>query len=433
MSLERGKKPEMPLSTGEPNQDRRTFMRTVFGLALVGAGARAYHEVDKRQEPERKKRELENEKNNIRRAIDSGIEVAEKSVRLTNEYNSGVRQLKKLGKGDKEYKELDENLKKVWDELDKLPSRRQGSRIEAYLAEANVYAKKVRDNEVTLAAVATLFCYLKKWLGHESKYAAEYQHNLAAGYVRLEKISPALIAQKLDVLTDFFERKKIPKENLRQEDVLYYLIDNQFDWSLDAEGMEKFFSQRCVRWRETPATLLPNKKEEGSVYYYAHNNELSAFNVFELNRIRRVVEQIHDPHFKRYLFAERNRDLKERDTELGGLIPLPEQGKWLLDFVPEEKSRNNGYVNTPLQTVLRPAFLMEYHFHATQLREEDNPIGIGPSYGDAGGVFPSAVITSLNNKEIAVHIYVSRSDGTLGFGTDYYGKVDVVSLGVVQL
>lgn len=445
--MEHGRRPlyEPPIKRPEPeNMERRGFLIWAGGVAALAGGkfvsdkigewqaSKAERQAKDHSRQERRvenaRQSLEQEKVTLRENINKGIQIADLSHQLINKYNLTLEEMQSLDSDDPRKIEFSKKLLAQLREIDALPHQDSGDVTVRYLVQASQYAEKLRDNPEALNSTATLFRCLKLWID-KSGTATAYEHNFAAGYWQLKKLKPEEIVAKFEKLVDFFDKHNIPKDNLLQEDLLYYLQDPEFDWNLDAAKMEALLDKRCPRWRETRATNMSDTSD-GNRPYQKHNNDLAAFTIFELNRIDRMVSQLSNAQFREYLFAERDRDLGETLTELGGLIPLTATGRWPVDFKAREQVDNEQYTKPDEQAVLAPAFLMEYHLHATTPNIGDSILG--PSAADTGRIIPGAVITSMKKDELAVHVYVSRRTKDYGSDMPRFGEVDVLSLGIIK-
>ncbi len=410
-------------SEKEPGQKkitRRAFL--VGGAALAGAavveGPNMVRKLgawyDKHEE-EKFNVNVEKEKDEVKKDIALGLESERKFHELVAQYNGLVKKSRLLNEDSEEYKGLLAEGKQLYREVRKFFVER-GSLVFGPLAEANPYAKLLEKNRAAIEALATARVSYKEGVDRDDLGNRElpYWHNLAFAYLELEDQDQEQIKTKFKALFEYAKANDVKVSRVPAEDILYYLIDDNFDLSLKPTGLESLLHKHSTAWQKYPPTHN-NKK------LYAHYNDLSVLNIFELNRLRAVVSQLENPTFVSDIFKFRDEDLKDTSTELGGIVPLSRSGNALRVIPAEYLGNNEAYVVPNQQAIELFASAAAFHFHATKV--EEAPEHHGPSGGDHAFFAPGIVFSSVNDSTILVHFYASRSFYT----RDPYYKLNVTN------
>lgn len=266
-------------------------------------------------------------------------------------------------------------------------------------------------NDPALDNLATIAMGVQsRWLDG-SKF--QYPPHLAPYYDYIGTVDRAKTKQKMDALAEYATAHQQGVNEYVQEDVLFYVADEKFDLALTPDAAA-----------QTLDTLRPDWKQWPSNFHKTHSNDdLTQWNVFELNRILRVAEQMSTPLFQQSLFAERDSDLKDWQSEHGGIIPFASQTQTILSLPPSGTEDNSTYM-TPYEVSILPQ-VTHFHLHAVTENKEPN---VGPSDFDDGDALPSIVFTSIDKTHIVAHMYVSRYDASTG----YFEAEDVLSLGSIE-
>jgi hypothetical protein len=241
----------------------------------------------------------------------------------------------------------------------------------------------------------------------------QYAPHLAPYYDYIGTVDRAKTKQKMEALAEYATAHSQGVDQYVQEDVLFYIADEKFDLALTPDAAASALDALRPDWKQWPSN-----------FHKTHSNDdLTQWNVFELNRILRVAEQMSTPLFQQSLFAERDSDLKDWQSERGGIIPFASQAQTILSLPPASVENNTTYV-TPYEVHILPQ-VTNYHMHAVTENREPN---IGPSDFDDGHALPSVVFTSIDETHIVAHMYVSRYDASTG----YFEAEDVLSLGSIE-
>jgi hypothetical protein len=396
--------PDQDRRKDEEKKSKRGISRRalLFGAATAGVAAvtpkflKWYeeHEASELQES------IDREKKLISEDIDAGIESVEIFDSLLREYNDLVAELKALDEGSKRHLEIKEKLRPLDRKISRMYVRRGGFRI-GPMPEATPFAESIKENPRAIEALALVRAMFADatdtFLKSPRKFP--YWHNCAKAYLELGKQSDEEIKSKLGQLFEYCDENDIDIARVAFEQILYCLIDESFDFSLTAKKMESAITAHVPGWKE-------NRPTHADKDNYRHYNDLSAFSVFELNRMNAVLAQLKDDAFVSDLFTIRDLDVKNDKTELGGVIPIPEKGDRLRHIPAKREDYNSSYV-TPNQEVIDMfSGASTYHFHTTSVETPEEYQG--PSGGDHGFFTTGVVFSSVNQKTIRAHFYASR-------------------------
>ena len=396
---------------------RRRFMG-FLALGALGASSKylvengaEFYEQWKEKDWAKK---LEAEKFSLRKRIDKGIKQSIRTDEIIREHRQVRERLETLPEGSPEWDVFKKQSRALnWEMLD-MPSRKLGGLIAYNLMEANPYAEQLLQNENALNNLSVLSATYRRGAGWSDFFWFPYNHNQAPGYLELGKLPAQEVHEKLEALTEHQKKQGSSIHRLIPENSLYSLLDRKFDIELTPEKMQQELDTASPDWRKWEENFGDRNS----------SNKLEAFDVFELNKMQRVLEQMKNPEFAKSVFAERDNDLRERLSESGGVIPFPETSSALLSIPPKEKGYNNEYVVPGQRVAMESATIVPYHFHAVDVTSDLR----GPSDGDDGNAVPNVVFSSIDKDDIAVHFYVSRYNRE----NDRYDRMDVMSLGLLR-
>ena len=410
---------------------RRDFLR---GALIVGGGivagavlgptamkkARKWHEAQKEIEFIEN---VEKEKEEVKKDIALGSEYQVKFQEFLTEHNGLVEMSRRLDKHSDEYKGIVNQANALYREAQGFYVKR-GSLKVGLLKEANSYAERLGKNDAAIGALAVARVSYRNGVDHDDFGNKEfsYWHNFAHAYLGLADKSQEQIKAKFKTLFEYAKANDVKISHVPAEQIVYYLIDDNFDLSLKPVALESLLTERFPTWKQHPPTH--SNKE-----YYAHYNDLSVLDIFELNRLKSVISQLENSVFVSDVFKFRDEDIKDTNTEFGGIIPLPNKGN--LQVISADRVLHNRTRVVPdKQLVELLASVAEFHFHATKV--EEPPSHHGPSGPDHAFFAPGVVFSSVNDSTILVHFYASRSFYT----RDPYYKLnvrnEVVCLGEIK-
>lgn len=392
---------------------RRDFLRICglgsgAALALSSAGCdtglfrKSYKELSL-ENNEKFREAIEKEKMLLIEEIKRGIREAKLIDRWMTKANEILKEMRGLDEDSEEFKELDSKRNDLIRRVKAGTHYKFGDQSWTILDEANPYAESLLENEKVLEKIAFL-----KYASKDRNFKFEYIHNNCPPYHDLENVD---VYQRVDDLINTLDRNTL--RLLKQEDLFYFLLDENFDPNLDTEKTANLLNSRCPSWKSHPAVN----------HDYHHNNNIEAFNVFELNRIKGLIDKMQNPDFVEGVFRTRDEDIKDYVSESGGHLPILSYEVQKLE--PVERKTNRSRVFSVQDALFKLNSLASFHFHATDMDTSDY---MGPSGGDDGKTFPGVVFTSLSENEIAVHFYISRKRD---FSRDY-DRMDVISLGTIK-
>ncbi len=405
-----------------PFKESPSFLKRMAGFAAgIAVALPAVHEAEKafhRQEVVSEQESVEHEKKEILTNIQQGREAEVAYHKAMDQYNSLVDMSNALDKKSDAFKKVDKEMNYFARQMSASEVARGDTRL-GLLKEANEYTKAFEADTVAVrnfALARTLFERGMQELG-SSQTDLGYWHNCAAGYKELGNKSESQIREKF---RQFFEyakaNRKLTRSSIPHEQMLFFLLEDSFDFSLTAESLQAELEKQNPEWKQDKATHV-NKDS------YRSFNNLDTFDIFELNRLHAVLMQMNNEEFQASLFETRDQDLHKSDTEVGGLVPRPEQDHKLYPIDAKRTGNNKSYVNPTEGAVLQFSTLTEFHFHATEMEEHEEYHG--PSGGDFSFFSPGVVFSSVDNDTIRAHFYVSRDMAKGG------PKNDVVSLGTI--
>ena len=406
---------------------RRAFILGAAGLGGVaiveGTGIRktAGRWYEKYKEDEFNEN-VEKEKGEVRKDIAIGLKSEQKFDDLLSRYNNIAKQLRHLDKQSDAYKEMAHEARNLSWEIGKFYVRR-GTHAYGLLAEANSSAEKLGENDSAILALSVARVLYREGVSADifERRELQYWHNCSMAYLELENKSPEQIKAKFKALFEYARAEGIKISKMPLEQILYSLIDDDFDFSLKSADVESVLNNNFPTWKQ----FLPTHNNKDS---YGHYNDLSVLNIFDLNRLKAIMVQLRNRTFVSDIFRYRDDDLKDTSTELGGIIPLPHKENNLRVVPATNTGDNDAYVVPNKLTVELFAGVAGFHFHATKMQETPN--AQGPSGGDHAFFSPGVVFSSINDSTILVHFYVSRD------GKDIQGKRqvknDVVCLGEIK-
>lgn len=398
----------------QSNMSRRGFLKGVLGAAGVAIGGGAAREGYRMATPNEVAIDTTKEswdeilgpiKERLIEEISDGIQGTAEAKALTEEHNAMIPQLKALEKDDPAYKELlDKKIQLMRHIREVRPTRWTGGSGAAPFEIANAYAKKLLADDAALTNLALLRHATItqrptiEFVNERALKDLEYWHNHAAAYVELGSLSFDDIADRIEAVANgVYERDGTLLAEQQEEDIIYALFDERFDPTLTAEQVQGRVQHESSDWQ-----AMEHANHEKDVHEEAYDQ----LSVFELNRLQRLYEQLQDEAFRTSLFTERNLDLDERRTELGGVVPVPGQDHALLPLEPRTKKGNDSYSPPIERELYSPYAIGSYHFHATKVEEDANVYG--PSGADIGSSLPSVVFTSVDQQHIATHFHVTR-------------------------
>ncbi len=401
--------------------DRREFLKRAFAAAVGFAAAdksgvltTAKKVVDGLLDP-RLESSINEEIQKLRPLIEQGISTAEGMKRIIEEQRRMIVERDQLVEDSQEWTHLNDKVGELSKQFNVVDWYTIGDHLSAPLVAANPMAQEVLNTPQALENLALLRLNWPGYAPGSRRYEWNYQHNHAAGYRELGRYSRAEFLERLELFKKGCKDNTIDTRFLSPEDVLYCLADERFDFSLDDQKFQSFLDTTAHDWQTTPAQ---NTK-------YTANNTGENFSVFDRNRMSRVIEQFKNPLFRKSLFADRDDDLKDTDTEHGGVIPFFRDKRGLVVLPPEKRRDNETYVVPPSRSVAAVSSPAAYHLHATQMTEEVQYAG--PSQPDSGTPILEVVFTSLGADQMLGHAFVSRYDPN----TMHYTAMSVMSLGYV--
>lgn len=406
-----------------PFKGAPSFLKRVAGFAAaLAVGVPAAQEAGKayeRHQVAAEQESIEKEAGQIHADIQHGLQAQTTYATALTEYNKLIDVGRQLDEDSEAYKNLKEERQHFGKKIIQYEVER-GAETLGLLEHANPYAQSLENDPVAihnLAIARTLFAEGTKHTGDED-LTLGYWHNCAAAYKELGKKSEAQIREKFRSLFDHVKtHKELDLAYVQHEQILFFLLEDSFDLSLTPEKLRAELEKRDPTWAQEKATHV-NKET------YRSFNDVSTLNIFELNRLHAVVTQMNNPEFQASLFETRDNDLDKSDTEVGGLIPRPEQDHKLHSIDAKETGNNQVYMKPLEGAVLQFSTLSEFHFHATHMKEEETLQG--PSGADFSFFTPGVVFSSIDDHTIRAHFYVSRDmprrQGPLN---------DVISLGTV--
>jgi hypothetical protein len=397
---------------------------TAVGIGVNEAGKaarRAEHDKDERTRAETEARfdaEVEAEKLHVRSLIEGGLALQRRQPEIIAESRAvmvRINDLLRQGKRDEALALLGEAAG-IRAQVETI----NGNHIYGLFSEANQYAELLLQNEAALEALATASVLFRKGNAERGLVSEEfpYWHNLAAGYVELAKLNKTQLREKFSQLFAYLDRGQT--RALRPEQMLYALLDDNFDFNLTSETAAGLLDRDTPSWRNFPAT---HENRDG----YAHQNDLSVLDIFELNKLVRVAAQLKTPAMRASIFAARDSDLADRESEHGGIVPRLESGAQLETYPGKIQAGNDRYLiptTAAMRGLTEPA---QFHFHATTV--EVPATYHGPSGGDDGYFTPGIVFSSVNGTTVIAHFYVSRERFDEEGPTH---RQEVVSLGEIR-
>ncbi|MFA6533944.1 MAG: hypothetical protein WCT37_02095 [Patescibacteria group bacterium] len=369
---------------------------------------------------------IKKERGPNKQLITVGIEIANRVEQIIKRGNKIEEELQSADSEEKN--KLEQEKKSLNRAFDGLPTQRVGDISRANLQEANEFAEKIIADEKVLDNFSFFKLFIKDYLG-DGVCNLVYEHNNAAAYLEIGKMDREELKTRLTRLKEFLDSQKT--KYILQEDILYCLLDPNFNPELDHKRVAKLLDSKSPEWKEYPANLLLNKNgvndEEYYFTRYKTNNHLEAFDIIELNKIAGLLLKIKNPSFIKSVFANRDKDY-EAYGEFGGAIAIPKKITELIDIPAEETVSDSSYVVPAKRTAIEPASLAVYHFHAQKIKDNT----LGPSVGDSGSPIPQLVFSSFDKDKIAVHFYVSRRNSKFTLSGPKFQEMSVICLGVLE-
>ena len=360
---------------------------------------------------------LEKEKVVVKKLIVAGVSDANAFQELKLKIHKLVETLRPLTNGTDSYKKLVGELNQANHQADTYYWE-SGIELQAPFIEANAFADELLHNEAAITALSTARVSYRVGLDRviglgNQNFELAYHHNCVRAYLDLGQKTATQVKEKMKLLVQQVEHV----QRLPSEKILYYLLDDGFDLSLTPEKMKNELGQQFPHWDKH----LPTHQNKET---YEHFNDLSVFDLFELNQLRAVMTQLNSPRFISTLFTLRDQDLKDTTTEHGGVVPLPLNDRHIHDIPTAPHFDNEAYIPGPKLDLEAFRSAASFHFHATQLQEP--PSVQGPSGADTASFEPEVVFTSVNEKTILAHFYKSRDAG------DRKLHNDIVCLGEIH-
>lgn len=393
---------------------RRKFLVAAGGTAVALAGGGALLEGKRREEEK-----INGEVKVIQKDIQHGLGSDVARERLRQEYNAHVRTIRTLDANSSDYARELHELKRISDVLDSY-AMKKGLVVYLPIPEADPYARSFSDDTKALRNLAIVrMAYREHIQSEEHKEASfRYWHNCAAAYKELGFKSEGEIKKRLAELFEYARANKIKVSSISQEQILYSLLDDNFDFSLTYDTVEDFLTLHFPDWQKHPATHM-NKDT------YVSYNTPSVVDIFSLNRLQRVAEQLAKPVFVKSVFQARDQDVLHQNGETGGTIPLPRNGNTLHSIQATESEGDHTYIIPNQSAIEKFRAVADFHFHAS--KEEVSPEIQGPSGADMAFFAPGVVFSSINKDTILAHFYVSE----VVEGVDLLMN-DVVCLGEIK-
>lgn len=373
---------------------RRNFLvgAGVSTVALAGSGALL---EGHRREEEKINGEIKIVHTEIQRGLESDVT----RERLRQEYNTHVRKIQTFDSNSPDYENGLRELVRIAKELN---SYTMGKGLLSYLPipEATPYAHSFSEDTKALRNLAVVRITYREHIQNEehAEAAFQYWHNCAGAYKDLGLKSEGEIKKRLEELFEYTRANNIKVSSISQEQILYSLLDDKFDFSLKYDSVENFLSLHFPDWQKHPETHM-NKDT------YISYNTPSVIDIFALNRLQRVAEQLIKPAFVKSVFQSRDADVLHQNGESGGTIPLPEKGT-SLQVIPATKFEGDASYVVPNQSAVEEfRSVATFHFHAT--KDVMSPEVQGPSGVDMAFFAPGVVFSSIDKDTILAHFYVS--------------------------
>lgn len=389
-------------SAGDAAEGSSTNTDRIHDKGLQDEGVRLDHEKDMEAKIEEGIRVLKEQ-------ILEGIEEAERSSSGIDAYDEVLDRIADLDAkqawGKEEYEKLCRERDRLHKETDRAKRYRLGNIRSMNDADEIESARALLDDQEALRNVVRLQLFMREKGGD-----FEYIHNYADGYLAVGTLH---VDEKMNLLASLSTAEL---KDMSKEDLFYVLFTESFDAHYDAAELKDDLDTHCVRWNKTPAVNSPKR--------YNHNNDPTVFSLVERNRMKLLIERLQDKAFLKSIFDLRQKDLHTYYSEIGGVVPT--RGRVIVEQKPAQETSNHSYFPPNRGTTGIPKFLANFHFHAARV---DHGHRMGPSGGDIGVATASVVFTSLNEKEISIHFYVSRLQTDDDWG---YNKMDVISLGVID-
>lgn len=408
------------------NISRRAFLAgsAIAGVVALSEGPAIIRKADKLiedYEAYKLKENIEGEKLAVIKDVEAGIAKQHESDTIMKARNQLVREMQTLDRRSNEYANKESEVR-GFNRMLNLGGFivHRGTDSVYLMAEANPYAELFKKNDVAVAGLAVARVLYRETSSDENfdkDKEFQYWHNLALAYLELGHRTQEQIITRFKELVEYIKIYKLRLVQIPPETILYSIIDENFDFKLKPKDVEVELDKKLPSWKKYPATHA-NKDS------YSSYNNLSALDIFDLNRLRRVILQLKDSAFVADLFKARDEDVKNTGTEFGGVIPLMTRENRLRILSSAETGYNGGYTppNELFIESLRGA--ADFHFHATKIKEPDKHQG--PSSGDSDFFNPGVVFSSVDDSTILVHFYVSRMDGGRSFSNE------VICLGEIK-
>lgn len=385
----------------EPKKiSRRNFI--IGAAATIGAGLIAKsgglekaEQVYKNFEHQEFLKDIEKEKSAVLADIQRGLDDQSRFEKGLKAEHALISKRDKNPTGSTTFKQIDSTLTELDSELERMFVER-GSLSYGPLGEANRYAEALKHDQKALEGLSTIrVLYSKVFRGYQEY---DYWHNLSAAYLELGKVSIETIQTRFKSLLEYAKEKDIRLADIPVEQILYCMIDPDFDFSLQAQQVEKTLLARTPEWKNTKPTHV-NKDS------YDRFNDLSQLDIFELNRLSEILTQMSDKNFVRSTFKIGDLDIRNTGSEIGGVIPMPSKARVLEAF--EQHGTFNGATVVDSKTIIASFHsAAQFHFHATEVNESAD--FAGPSGGDDAFFAPGVVFSSKSESSIVVHFFASR-------------------------
>lgn len=398
---------------------RRGFLIGAGAIVAALAGVPAIEKAgdwNKKHETDKFHKDIAAEKILARKDIEQGLAEERRFHDLIERHNGLAEQSRSLNKDSPEYKKIIQEVRDIRIGMDQFYTKR-GSQSYGLLSEASAHAEVLAADEAALTNLATMRAVYKEQTGT----ALAYWHNLALAYLELGDKSQEHIKNTLEKFFKYIKESGLRVLEIPPEQILYCLIDDDFNFSLKPAVVETLLNERFPEWKKYP----PTHADKDS---YAHYNDLSVLNIFELNRLRAVLTQLNDRTFVADVFRARDEDLKDGYTEFGGVIPRVAKSN-RLGVIPSRRSYYDGAYIVPNEAVVESFnSAAGFHFHATQTKE--SPDVQGPSGGDQDFFGPGVVFSSVDNRTLLAHFYTSRAKRDANF--KLHTTNEVVCLGAIH-
>jgi len=400
---------------------RRDFMfagaAALAGAALAPKVMRGVSEWNAAQEAKKFNEVVEREKEKIKKDIARGLKAEHDLGPLFTADDNLQSRMRGLDKKSDAYNKLNTEATKLSVGIAQSKMHRGVDSL-GLLAEANPYAEELQENKSAITALATARVLYTEGAGTGELLGSRefpYWHNLASAYLELENKQQWQIKATFKELFEYTSYNHIEVSRIPPEQILYSLIDGDFDFSLKTGELKALLDKNFPTWQQ------PRHPDRD----YAHYNDLSVLDLVELNRLTAVISQIKDPGFVSDVFTCRDENVKNPNIGQEGVIPLPRQERHL-QVIPPGKTRT-GHTRHQLELELF-ASAAKFHFHADKKNME--PEEQGPDSQEWTFFGPGVVFSSVNDSTILVHFYASRKFRDAS--GDESGQNEVVCLGEIK-